>query len=163
MAQLSQLYPNKNTPPRRLFTKDNWFPMIPNLTEPDLTPAEVRSPLPAAFGCIEPTTIAFIFARHYLRAAAFGRIRLTPACIQSTRTYSEKVNPQHLLWEEENRDRGWLEPSTLCLQSRRSTTELLRLADRWCSRWYQARGSATPMKMGGTGTRRQRSQDFFRG
>ena len=26
-----------------------------------------------------------------------------------------------------------------------------------------ARGSATPMKMGGTGTRRQRSQDFFRG
>ena len=25
------------------------------------------------------------------------------------------------------------------------------------------RGSATPMKMGGTGTRRQRSQEFFQG
>ena len=36
------------------------FPMIPNLTEPDPTPTEVRSPLPAAFGRIEPTAIAFI-------------------------------------------------------------------------------------------------------
>ena len=43
---------------------------IPNLTEPDLTPTEVRSPLPAAFGRIEPTAIAFIFARHYLRPSA---------------------------------------------------------------------------------------------
>ena len=41
------------------------FLMIPNLTEPDLTPTEVRSPLPAAFGRIEPKAIAFIFARHY--------------------------------------------------------------------------------------------------
>ena len=46
------------------------FPMIPNLTELDLTPTEVRSPLPAAFGRIEPTAIAFIFARHYLRPSA---------------------------------------------------------------------------------------------
>ena len=58
------------------------FPMILNLTEPDLTPTEVRSPLsaafgridpygdrlhnrsplPAAFGRIDPTAIAFIFA-----------------------------------------------------------------------------------------------------
>ena len=44
--------------------------MIHNLTEPDLTPTEVRSPLPAAFGRIEPTAIAFIFARHYLRPSA---------------------------------------------------------------------------------------------
>ena len=43
---------------------------IPNLTEPDLAPTEVRSPLPAAFGRIEPTAIAFIFARHYLRPSA---------------------------------------------------------------------------------------------
>ena len=41
-----------------------------NLTEPDLTQTEVRSPLPAAFGRIEPTAIAFIFARHYLRPSA---------------------------------------------------------------------------------------------
>ena len=48
-----------------VFTKDNLFPRhIPNLTEPDLTPTEVRLPLPAAFGRIEPTVIAFIFARH---------------------------------------------------------------------------------------------------
>ena len=43
---------------------------IPNLTEPDLAPTEFRSPLPAAFGRIEPTAIAFIFARHYLRPSA---------------------------------------------------------------------------------------------
>ena len=40
---------------------------IPDLTEPDLAPTEVRSPLPAAFGRIDPAAIAFIFARHYLR------------------------------------------------------------------------------------------------
>ena len=51
--------------------------MIPNLTESDLTPTEVRSPLLAAFGRIETTAIAFIFARHYLRNAAFGRIDTT--------------------------------------------------------------------------------------
>ena len=43
---------------------------IPNLTEPDLAPTDVRSPLPAAFGRIDPTAIAFIFARHYLRPSA---------------------------------------------------------------------------------------------
>ena len=37
------------------------LPMIPNLTEPDLSPTEGRSPLPAAFGRIDPTAIAFIF------------------------------------------------------------------------------------------------------
>ena len=40
------------------------------MTEPDLTPTEFRSPLPAAFGRIEPTAIAFIFAGHYLRPSA---------------------------------------------------------------------------------------------
>ena len=43
---------------------------IPNLTEPDLAPTEARSPLPTAFGRIEPTAIAFIFSRHYLRPSA---------------------------------------------------------------------------------------------
>ena len=48
------------------------FPMIPNLTEPDLTPTEVRSPLSAAFGRIDPTAIAdrLHIARHYLRPSA---------------------------------------------------------------------------------------------
>ena len=40
------------------------FPMIPDLTEPDITPTEVRSLLPAAFGSINPTATAFIFARN---------------------------------------------------------------------------------------------------
>ena len=42
------------------------FPMILNITEPDLTPTEVRSPLSAAFGRIDPTAIGFIIARHYI-------------------------------------------------------------------------------------------------
>ena len=46
------------------------FPMNLNLTEPDLTPTEVRSPLSAAFGRIDPTAIGFIIARHYLRPSA---------------------------------------------------------------------------------------------
>ena len=49
-----------------VFTKNNWCPRrdsaisdySPNLTQLDLTPTEVRSPLPAAFGRIEPTAIA---------------------------------------------------------------------------------------------------------
>ena len=57
---------------RRVFTKDNSFSRnYPNLTEPDLTPTEFRSPLPAEIGRIEPTAIAFIFARHYLRPSLF--------------------------------------------------------------------------------------------
>ena len=43
------------------------FPMIPNLTEPDLTPTEVRF---ATTRRIDPTAIAFIFARNYLRPSA---------------------------------------------------------------------------------------------
>ena len=47
--------------PGSIFPK---YELIWNLTEPDLTPAEVCSPLPAAFGRIEPTAIVFKFARN---------------------------------------------------------------------------------------------------
>ena len=52
---------------------------IPNLTEPDLAPTEVRSPLSAAFGRIDPTVIAFIFARHYLRPSAALTLQRYPS------------------------------------------------------------------------------------
>ena len=58
----ARLVPKTKTSPRR------WGAYT------DLTPTEFRSPLPAAFGRIEATAIAFIFARHYLRPS----VALTP-------------------------------------------------------------------------------------
>ena len=52
---------------------------IPKLTEPDLAPTEVRSPLPAAFGRIDPTAIAFIFALHYLQPSAALNLQRLPS------------------------------------------------------------------------------------
>ena len=49
------------------------------LSEPDLTPTEFHSPLPAAFGRIEPTAIAFIFACHYLRPSAALTLQRWPS------------------------------------------------------------------------------------
>ena len=71
-----------------------------NLTEPDLT--SVRSPLPTAFGRIESTAIALIFARHN------NLLTYQP-------TAKRWIHPQHLQCEEEKCSGGDSNQCTLLL------------------------------------------------